>query len=153
MKADLRISIKDYHRNKNLKIQLSRVPFTSNRQFWVRMNGEPWPKDGRPVSLTRLLTALRKSLVKWLIYTSMPKFRSKPDEVNYWTTHWIVRAFSYNDAEPSQQGYLIKRNLSKRQIRGRIKPPATSRLPGWPQLAASNNWKTASSPECIHASR
>jgi hypothetical protein len=31
MKADLRISIKDYHRNKNLKIQLSRVPFLSTR--------------------------------------------------------------------------------------------------------------------------
>jgi hypothetical protein len=28
------------------------------------MNGQPWPKDGRPVSITRLLTALRKSLVK-----------------------------------------------------------------------------------------
>ena len=64
MKADLRISVKDYHRNKNLKIQLARVPFTTSRQFWVRMNGQPWPNDGRPVSLTRLLTALRKSLVK-----------------------------------------------------------------------------------------
>lgn len=64
MKADLRISIKDYHRNKNLKIQLSRVPFTTSRQFWVRMNGEKWPKDGQPVSITRLMTALRKSLVK-----------------------------------------------------------------------------------------
>jgi hypothetical protein len=28
------------------------------------MNGQPWPKDGRPVSLTRVMTALRKSLVK-----------------------------------------------------------------------------------------
>ena len=64
MKADLRISVKDYQRNKNLKIQLLRVPFAGSRQFWVRMNGQPWPKDGRPVSLTRLLTALRKSLVK-----------------------------------------------------------------------------------------
>lgn len=64
MKADLRISIKDYSRNKNLKIQLVRIPFTGKRQFWVRMNGAPWPKDQRPVSLTRLLTALRKSLVK-----------------------------------------------------------------------------------------
>jgi hypothetical protein len=66
MKADLRISIKDYHRNKNLKIQLVRVPFSTARQFWVWMNGAPWPKDGRPVSITRLLTALRKSLVKSL---------------------------------------------------------------------------------------
>jgi hypothetical protein len=64
MKADLRISVKDYRRDKNLKIQLVRVPFSANRQFWVKMNGQPWPKDGRPVSLTRLLTALRKSLVK-----------------------------------------------------------------------------------------
>ena len=64
MKADLRISIKDYHRNKNLKIQLVHVPFSISRQFEVRMNGASWHKDGRPVSLTRLLTALRKSLVK-----------------------------------------------------------------------------------------
>jgi hypothetical protein len=64
MKADLRISIKDYQRNKNLKIQLSRLLYGGKRQFWVRMNGELWPKDGRPVSLTRLLTAVRKSLVK-----------------------------------------------------------------------------------------
>jgi hypothetical protein len=63
MKADLRISIKDYRRNKNLRILLLRTPF-SPRQFFVRMNGQPWPKDGRPVSFTRLLTALRKSLVK-----------------------------------------------------------------------------------------
>lgn len=65
MKADLRISIKDYHRNKNLKIQLRRAIF-SHRQFYVRMNGSPWPKGGRPVSITRLLTAIRKSLVKSL---------------------------------------------------------------------------------------
>lgn len=64
MKADLRISVKDYHRHKNLKIQLARRPFTGSRQFWVRMNGQPWPNDGRPVSLTRLLTALRKALVR-----------------------------------------------------------------------------------------
>ena len=64
MKADLRISIKDYRRNKNLKIQLIRLPFSSVRQFSVWMNGVPWPKSGRPVSLTRLLTAVRKSLVK-----------------------------------------------------------------------------------------
>ena len=64
MKADLRISVKDYSRNKNLKIQLTRVPLFSSRQFWVRMNGVPWPKSGRPVSLTRVLTALRKALVR-----------------------------------------------------------------------------------------
>ena len=63
MKADLRISIKDYRRGKNLKILLRRMPFVS-RQFFVRMNGAPWPKAGRPVSLTRLFTALRKSFVK-----------------------------------------------------------------------------------------
>lgn len=64
MKADLRISIKDYHRNKNLKILLQQVPFASSRQFWVRMNGAPWPKEGHPVSLTRVMTSLRKALVR-----------------------------------------------------------------------------------------
>jgi hypothetical protein len=63
MKADLRISVKDYRRSKNLKIQLVRC-YSTSRQFWVKMNGVPWPKDGRPVSVTRLLTALRKSIVK-----------------------------------------------------------------------------------------
>jgi hypothetical protein len=63
MKADLRISVKDYHRNKNLKILLLRAAFTQ-RQYYVLMNGSPWPKDGRPVSLTNLLTGLRKALVK-----------------------------------------------------------------------------------------
>ena len=38
MKADLRISIKDYARNKNLKILLFRPPFPS-RGFMVKMNG------------------------------------------------------------------------------------------------------------------
>jgi len=37
MKADLRISVKDHRRAKNLKIQLLRVPFSTSRQFWVRM--------------------------------------------------------------------------------------------------------------------
>lgn len=64
MKCDLRISVKDYRRDKSLKVQLAQVPFTSARQFWVRMNGQPWPKAGQPVSLTRVLTALRKVLVK-----------------------------------------------------------------------------------------
>lgn len=52
MKADLRISIREYRRNKYLNIQLLRVPFNGSRQFFVRMNGDPWPKDARPVSLT-----------------------------------------------------------------------------------------------------
>jgi hypothetical protein len=63
MKADLRISVKDYRRNKNLQILLQRAIF-SHRQFYVRMNGTPWPKDGRPASPTKLLTGLRKALVK-----------------------------------------------------------------------------------------
>jgi hypothetical protein len=49
VKAELRISIKDYHRNKNLKILLFRPPFAC-RQFLVRMNGVPWPAKGGPVS-------------------------------------------------------------------------------------------------------
>ena len=63
MKADLRISVKDYRRNKNLKIQLYAVRFDPQRCF-VKMNGELWPGDGRPVSVMRLMTALRKSLVR-----------------------------------------------------------------------------------------
>ncbi len=63
MTPDLRISIKDYRRSKNLKVLLYRVPGGS-RKFWVRMNGAHWPKDGRPVSVTKLFTALRKSLVR-----------------------------------------------------------------------------------------
>jgi hypothetical protein len=63
MKADLRISIKDYHRKKNLKILLLRPPFPC-RQFLVRMNGAPWPTGDGPVPLIRLVTALRKSLVR-----------------------------------------------------------------------------------------
>jgi hypothetical protein len=58
MKADLRLSIKDYHRNKNLRILLHRTPFPS-RQFLVLMNGSPWSKTGQSLSLTRLLTAIR----------------------------------------------------------------------------------------------
>jgi hypothetical protein len=64
MKADLRISVKDYRRAKSLKILLVRVPFSTSRQFWVKMNGKPWPESGQPVSITRLMTALRKSLAK-----------------------------------------------------------------------------------------
>lgn len=51
MKADLRISVKDYHRNKNLKILLHRTPFPA-RQFMVRMNGSRWPKTGQSIALT-----------------------------------------------------------------------------------------------------
>jgi len=64
MKTRLRISVQDFERNKNLKMQLSRVPFARSHQFCVKMNGQPWPKDGRPVFLKRRLTALRVSLAK-----------------------------------------------------------------------------------------
>jgi hypothetical protein len=62
MKADFRISVKDYSRGKNLKVQLCRVPF--GRQFIVRMNGQPWPASGRPVSLSKVFAALRKAVVR-----------------------------------------------------------------------------------------
>ena len=55
--------MKDYSRNKNLKVLLFRTPFGA-RQFFVRMNGERWPRDGRPASSTKVFTALRKALVK-----------------------------------------------------------------------------------------
>jgi hypothetical protein len=63
MKADLRISIKDHRRGKNLRVTLARTPF-GPRQFFVRMDGRPWPADGRPVSLSRLFAALRKAVVR-----------------------------------------------------------------------------------------
>ena len=63
MKADLRISIKDYRRNKTLKVLLYRPPFDS-RAFVVRMAGKPRPGNGKPASLTRVMTALRKVIVK-----------------------------------------------------------------------------------------
>ena len=64
MKSDRRMSIKDYLRNKNLKFNSFGFLFYTPRQFWGRMNGCPWPKDGRPVAVTHLLNALRESLVK-----------------------------------------------------------------------------------------
>ena len=39
MKAEFRISVKDYARGENLKMTLSRVPF-STRQFFGRLNGQ-----------------------------------------------------------------------------------------------------------------
>jgi hypothetical protein len=48
MKPDMRISIKDYRRNKNLKIQLIQVPFSASRQFWVQMiSGQLPPVRGQ----------------------------------------------------------------------------------------------------------
>jgi hypothetical protein len=63
MRTDLRISVKDVRRKKTLKLLLTRTPF-GDRRFFARLDGRRWPADGRPVSLTRLLTALRKALVK-----------------------------------------------------------------------------------------
>ncbi len=63
MEAELRISIKDYRQDRRLKILLIRTPLAT-RQYCVRMNGAPWPKDRRAVSLTRLLTEVRKALVR-----------------------------------------------------------------------------------------
>jgi hypothetical protein len=62
MKADLRVSLKDYSRGKNLKVELFRVPF--GRQFFVRMNGERWPADGRPVSWSKVFASLRRAVVR-----------------------------------------------------------------------------------------
>jgi hypothetical protein len=62
MKADLRISIKDYHRNKTLKVLLVRTPWP--HQFFVRMNGQPWPKGKGTASLSRVFAALRKGVVR-----------------------------------------------------------------------------------------
>ena len=63
MKADLRISVKDFGRDKNLKLLRFRV-LHAGRQFWVRRNGAPWPADGRPVSLSKLFAALHQAVVR-----------------------------------------------------------------------------------------
>ncbi len=63
MKADLRISIKDYRTNKTLKVLLYRPPYPS-RGFRVRMNGRGWPKGGQDVGLARIFVALRKAVVR-----------------------------------------------------------------------------------------
>jgi hypothetical protein len=47
MKYNLRIFIKDYRRNKNLKVQVARH-YSTTRWFFVRMNGARWPNDGNP---------------------------------------------------------------------------------------------------------
>ena len=62
MQPDFRISVKDFRRQKTLRVQLLRAPFA--RQFWVRMNGVPWPAKGRPVSLSKVFAALRKAVVR-----------------------------------------------------------------------------------------
>jgi hypothetical protein len=62
MKADLRISIKDYRRDKSLKVLLFRAPWP--HQFFVRMNGQPWPKGKGMASLSRVFSALRKGVVR-----------------------------------------------------------------------------------------
>ena len=53
----------DYHGRQNLKNLLSRPRFPG-REFLVRLNGAPWPAGGGPLLLTRLVTALSKSLVR-----------------------------------------------------------------------------------------
>jgi hypothetical protein len=63
MKPDVRTSIKDYRRNKTLRVLLFRPSFPS-RSFMERMIGQTWPKHEWPVCLTRVLSALRKCLVK-----------------------------------------------------------------------------------------
>ena len=45
-------------------VQLAQVNYSRCPQFLVRMNRAPWPANGRPVSVTRVLTALRKAIVK-----------------------------------------------------------------------------------------
>jgi hypothetical protein len=70
MKADLRISVKDSRRSKSLKVHLAQVNFSQCPEFFVRMNGQPWLSDGRPVSITKVFAALRQAVVKSM--TLMP---------------------------------------------------------------------------------
>ena len=62
MKADFRISVKDNSRGTNLKVLLARVP--GGRQFFAKMNGTRWPKDGRSASLSKVFASLRKAVVR-----------------------------------------------------------------------------------------
>lgn len=72
MRCDLQNSVKDYPRGKALRIQLSQLCFGSARQFFVKRNGSPWPAARRPVSITRVLTALRNPIVKAMAEQSTP---------------------------------------------------------------------------------
>jgi hypothetical protein len=42
---------------------VARTPLSNGRHL-LRMNGQPWLADGCPVSLTKLMTALFKALVR-----------------------------------------------------------------------------------------
>jgi len=53
MKSGWRISVKDYRHSNTPKIQPAQVNVCSSRQFFVKMNGGPWPTNGRPVPITR----------------------------------------------------------------------------------------------------
>jgi hypothetical protein len=66
MLPDLRISIKDHRRAKNLKILLYRVRF-GRPKLSVRMNGRQWPRDANPVSnlIRSLFASLRLSVRFW----------------------------------------------------------------------------------------
>jgi hypothetical protein len=48
-------------------------------QFFVRMNGKPWPSDGRPISLTKVFTALRKAVVKSMTESSLAEHCVAPE--------------------------------------------------------------------------
>ena len=70
MKTALRISIKDYRRNKSLKALLYRTPWPKEVQSAeCRMqNGERWPKGVGTASLSRVFSALRKGVVRGAIF-------------------------------------------------------------------------------------
>ena len=48
MKPDLRMSVKDNRRNKNLKIRLVQFSYSQQCQFWIKLNTEPFRTDHPP---------------------------------------------------------------------------------------------------------
>jgi hypothetical protein len=63
MKADLRISIKDYCRNKSLEVLVYGAPFPP-RGYLVTLSGRHWRTRPETVGLTRVLAALKRALVR-----------------------------------------------------------------------------------------
>jgi hypothetical protein len=70
MKYDIRISVKDHRRRKNLKLQMAQLSYSSSRQFSAKMNGSLWPSDGRPGLSTEDLRAVRR-LVDQLVASTV----------------------------------------------------------------------------------
>ena len=85
MKANLRISIKDYNRNKNLKILLQRAIFSHNPSY-ACMNGVSWSATSRPLTGWTEWTGFSK----WELHSCSP--------FSYYCIHdWYNNDYSRNN--------------------------------------------------------